>query len=81
MKEYDVARRITGTASRKENLAASCRSNPRNRAAVIVTPERDVPGTRASACAAPIISPSASVTCEMSRSRRPYRSATIMSIA
>ena len=42
-----------GMASRNENRAAAGRAKPSNRAAVMVMPEREVPGTRASAWAQP----------------------------
>ena len=51
------------------------------RPAVIVTPDRDVPGTRASACAQPITRASLIRTWVMSRSRRPNRSASAMRTA
>lgn len=38
---------ITGTDIRKENFAASNRFIPKNKPAVIVTPDLDVPGMRA----------------------------------
>ena len=41
--------RPIGTASRKAKRAAASRVRPRPSAAVMVTPERDVPGTSASA--------------------------------
>src|SRR5690606_31724192 len=46
---------MMGMASRKENLAAARRSRPQNRPAVMVTPERDVPGIRAITWATPMI--------------------------
>ncbi len=45
---------MPGTASRKEKRAAASRVSPSVRAIVIVTPEREVPGISASACAQPI---------------------------
>ena len=42
---------MPGTASRKENLAAPERDRPSARPAVMVTPEREVPGISARACA------------------------------
>ena len=42
-------RRIIGIANRNEKRAAVSRSNPRASAAVMVIPEREVPGIRASA--------------------------------
>ena len=44
---------VTGIIIRKLRRAAASRSKPRKRLAVIVMPERDVPGLRASAWAAP----------------------------
>ena len=49
---------MPGTASRNENRAAPSRVRPSVRAIVMVTPERDVPGISASACAQPISSAS-----------------------
>ena len=40
---------INGTDIRNENLAAASRLNPSIKAAVIVIPEREVPGTKANA--------------------------------
>ena len=45
---------MTGTASRKEKRAAARGVRPRARPAVIVTPDRDAPGTRARAWAHPM---------------------------
>jgi hypothetical protein len=47
----------------------------RKRPAVIVAPERDTPGTSASACAQPMRKPSRAVRVSTSRSRRLTRSA------
>ena len=66
---------MPGTASRNENRAAPSRVRPSVRAIVIVTPEREVPGMSASACAQPISSASRQPTEYSSRSRRPKRSA------
>ncbi len=44
---------MMGIANRNENLEAVSRVMPRNRPAVMVTPEREVPGTRAMAWAMP----------------------------
>jgi hypothetical protein len=44
---------MAGTARRNENLAASMPLRPRPKPAVIVIPDREMPGTRAVACAAP----------------------------
>ena len=52
---YADANMMTGTDIRKENFAASSRFIPRNKPAVIVTPDLDVPGIRANTCARPII--------------------------
>jgi hypothetical protein len=41
-------------ANKNENLQAAWRDKPRNRPAVIVMPDREVPGTSASTCARPI---------------------------
>ena len=46
---------MTGADRRNENRAASWRAMPSIRPTVMVTPERDVPGTSASACAQPMI--------------------------
>ena len=45
---------MVGMESRNENLAAVVRLRPSSRAALMVTPERDVPGTSASAWARPM---------------------------
>src|SRR5688572_26674749 len=45
---------IVGTDNRKENRAAVSRLSPQNSAAVMVTPEREVPGMTANICARPI---------------------------
>ena len=58
-----------------ENRAASARSMPRNRAAVMVMPERLVPGTRARIWLNPMISASAPRRCSIRRKVRPSRSA------
>ena len=49
------APRIMGIDSKNENLAAASRVKPSISAAVIVIPEREVPGISESACANPII--------------------------
>ena len=46
--------RNAGIDKRKENREASTRLKPRNAAAVMVMPEREVPGTSAIACAKPM---------------------------
>ena len=48
------AAKIIGIDSKKENRAAAFRVNPKAKPAVIVTPEREVPGISAMACAHPI---------------------------
>ena len=48
---------VIGMPSRNEKRAAVARSRPPKSAVVIVIPERDVPGTSASAWAQPITSP------------------------
>ena len=53
---------IIGTLIKKESLAAASREKPLRRAAVIVMPERDVPGFSAKTWAAPIISASRSLS-------------------
>ena len=45
---------MTGRDSNKENRAALTRSNPNQRAAVMVTPDRDAPGINAPICASPM---------------------------
>lgn len=42
---------------------------------MIVPPDRDTPGTRAVACAKPIVTPSRTRSCSSGRRCRPYRSA------
>ena len=64
-----------GMASRKPNRAASSRSRPRNRPALMVAPERDTPGTRARHCARPTIRPSRQVSCSAWRVCLPKYSA------
>ena len=44
---YPVAINIVGTASRKENSAATLRSNPKIRPPIIDAPDREVPGIMA----------------------------------
>ena len=44
-----AAREIAGIPKRKENLAASPRSHPDNKALEIVTPDREIPGKIANA--------------------------------
>ena len=56
----NTAPAVTGIAIRKLMRAAASRSNRRKRPAVIVMPEREVPGLRASAWAAPITTASRS---------------------
>ena len=45
---------MTGIASKKENLVASCLDNPKKSPAVIVTPDLDVPGISANTWDRPI---------------------------
>ena len=54
-----------------EKRAAADRVSPNARPAVIVTPERDVPGISDSACAQPIITASRQPTLYSSRCWRP----------
>ena len=53
-----IAPPVTGIIIKKLSRTAASRSKPRRRAAVIVIPERDVPGLSASACAAPTMTES-----------------------
>ena len=53
-----MAPSVTGIIIKKLIRAAASRSKPRKRAAVIVMPDRDVPGFSASAWAAPTSSAS-----------------------
>ena len=55
---YKAANDIIGTDIKKENFTAVWRLNPSKRPVVIVTPEREVPGIRASICDNPIINAS-----------------------
>ena len=48
---------MTGIASKKENLVASCLDNPKKSPAVIVIPDLDVPGISANTWARPIKKP------------------------
>ena len=48
---------MTGIASKKENLVASCLDNPKKSPAVIVTPDLDVPGISANTWDRPIKKP------------------------
>ena len=66
---------MPGTASRNENRAAPKRVSPSARPIVIVTPEREVPGISASACAQPISSASRQPTEYSSRRFAPSQSA------
>src|SRR5712692_7195367 len=72
---FKAAPAMMGVARRKENLAAAGRFRLRAKPAPMVIPERDVPGTMASACAAPIATESARVTFPRSFSNRPFLSA------
>src|SRR6266481_1131955 len=45
---------MIGAAIKNEKFAASSRRSPKARAAVMVTPERDTPGTIANACERPM---------------------------
>ena len=56
---------MAGMPSRNEKRAASGRVKPRKRAAVMVTPERLVPGISAKACATPMSSALPSVMLAM----------------
>src|SRR5690606_27443471 len=67
---------IIGIASRKENRDAVSRVMPRNRPAVMVTPERDVPGTRARAWAMPTRTASFQLSVSRVRWRLGIQSAT-----
>ena len=49
-----AARKIAGMPKRKENFAASLRSQPDTRAVEIVTPDLETPGKIAKACEKPI---------------------------
>ncbi len=49
------AKRITGMESKKENLALEVLEKPRNKAALMVMPDLEVPGIKAKAWAKPII--------------------------
>jgi hypothetical protein len=60
------APKTAGRDRRKENRAAVERLMPRNRAAVIVTPEREAPGMRASTWASPTRRASRQVNCSSS---------------
>ena len=57
-KTYPIFRipapKIMGMDKRKENFAALDRLNPKKRAMVMVIPEREVPGMRATACMVPM---------------------------
>ena len=66
--------RMAGIESRNENLAAADRLSPSNSPAVMVIPERDVPGIRASACAQPMMMMSLNVRLCSSRVRFPFAS-------
>jgi len=55
---FKPAPKITGADSKKENLAASSLFNLRPKPAIMVMPERDTPGIKATACAKPISSAS-----------------------
>ena len=55
---YSTAPAITGSDIKKLILTAASRSKPPKRAADIVMPDLDVPGLRASACAAPMVNAS-----------------------
>lgn len=55
MSVINPAPATAGIASKNEKRAAALRSRPANKPAVIVIPERDVPGINAITCATPII--------------------------
>ena len=76
-----AAPRIAGMASRKMNRAASARRRPRSNATVSVAPDRDTPGTSATACAHPIQTASPRVSVRSPRVFEPARSATRSLIA
>ena len=67
--------RTAGTASRKPNRAASGRSSPSSRPALMVAPDRDTPGTSARHCAEPTIRASRQVSWPAWRFCRPRYSA------
>ena len=71
---------MPGIASRKLNRAAPERESPSARPAVMVMPDRDVPGISASACAQPIASACGQVSENSSFRPRPKRSARYISI-
>ena len=48
---------MTGIASKKENLVASCLDNPKKSPAVMVTPDLDAPGISANTWNRPIKKP------------------------
>jgi hypothetical protein len=60
-----------GTDSKNENRAAASRVRPSASPADMVIPLREVPGTRASACAKPMSKPSRRSICATLRRRRP----------
>ena len=66
---------MVGMESRKEKRAEASRLNPIISPAVMVMPEREVPGISASAWATPMNSTSFQVRPCSSRARRPRRSA------
>ena len=70
---------IAGVESRNEKRAADSRVILRNSPAEMVTPLRDVPGTTANACAAPIVNASGRLIDERSRCCRPAFSARYIS--
>ena len=64
-----------GMDSKNENFTAKLRSKPRSMPKLIVVPERDSPGTTATACARPTTSASAVVELRSSLLPCPMRSA------
>ena len=72
---YRPAPSVIGVASRKLKRAADSRVSPRARPAVMVAPDRLIPGSSASAWLKPIVSAAGALTCSSSRLRRPKRSA------
>ena len=52
--DFAPAAPIAGTLSRNDQRAAVARSMPENKPALIVIPEREVPGIKARICASPI---------------------------
>ena len=72
---YAPAATRAGIARKKASRVAATRSRSRNMPALMVVPERDTPGIRATHCTKPMITASFRLNEDSGRSRLPTRSA------